>query len=463
MAEKLTKWEQAKKDKEQAESIEKTLEKTSPPCNLDAERSVLGALFLDWDKMDIVASSLMVKDFYSKQNQIIYEHMLALYEAKTNCDILTLINALQQDGKFKEAGGYEYIPMLSGSVPTAENIEYYVKIVKDKGIRRDMIRLASEIDIYAFDYSQNVDTALEKTAQSVFELSQNSNKTKVYNIEPITQDAMDVITHNMQNTSCVTGVATGIPRLDFFTNGFQPSEFIVVRARPSIGKTAFALSLIQAIAIENKVPCAFFSLEMSHEAIAQRLLSQLSKVSCNKIRSIVSKDEYARLQEVLPKYNDAPLYIVDTPNMRLLELRSMARKLVMEDGVKIIFIDYIGLITTEDDKRPVYEVVSEISRNLKALARELAIPIVALCQVARDAEGKEPTLAQLRGSGSIEQDADVVMFLHRDRGSDEDATEGQDAKCIVAKQRNGATGIVDLLFFPLWTKFEARALYDGEE
>ena len=225
-----------------------------------------------------------------------------------------------------------------------------------------------------------------------------------------------------------------------------------------MGKTAFALSMMEYIAIEKKIPCGFFSLEMAYQAIGQRLLTQVSRIPSNKVRSgWLSLSDFKKLQDSASLCYNSPLYIVDTPNMQLLELRSMARRMKVEYDVKIIFIDYIGLISTENKNAPVYETVSEISKSLKALARELDIPIVALCQVSREAEGNEPTLAQLRGSGSIEQDADVVMFLHRDRKVMDEKSPVQEAKCIVAKQRNGSIGPVNLMFFPEFTKFENQA------
>ena len=242
------------------------------------------------------------------------------------------------------------------------------------------------------------------------------------------------------------------------TSGFQNSELIILGARPSIGKTAMALSMMEHIAIDQKIPCGFFSLEMSYEMIGQRLLSQTARIPGHKIKSgMLRQDDFVKLQNAAGRCFQAPLYIVDVPNMPLLDLKAMARRLVVNQGVKIIFIDYIGLISTDNPNAQVWEQVSEISKSLKALARELGIPIVALCQVARDAEGSEPTLAQLRGSGSIEQDADVVMFLHRDRNKTADQTDPvQDAKLIVAKQRNGPTGDIEILFLSGYTKFENK-------
>ena len=260
--------------------------------------------------------------------------------------------------------------------------------------------------------------------------------------------------YNSKNT--FTGVPTGFARLDTMTSGFQKSELIIIGARPSIGKTALALSMMQHIAVDRHIPCGFFSLEMPYESIGMRILSQEARVSMQKIRAgTIRLDDVKKIQDAAGRWFEAPLYTVDTPNMRLLDLRAMARRMVVNQKVEIIFIDYIGLISTEDPTAPVFEQMSLVSKSLKALARELEIPIVALCQVSRDAEGNEPNLAQLRGSGSIEQDADVVMFLHRDRLKDE--TPIQEAKLILAKQRNGATGDIPIMFVPAYSKFENKA------
>ena len=267
---------------------------------------------------------------------------------------------------------------------------------------------------------------------------------------------IEIIDARYKSKNQFTGVPTGFAKLDTYTSGFQNSELIIIGARPSIGKTALALSIIQNIACEKRIPCGFFSLEMPYESIGMRLLAQEARVPMQKIRSGMLKiEDVKKIQDAAGRWFEAPLYTVDTPNMKLIDLRAVARRMVKNQEVKIIFIDYIGLISTEDPTAPVFEQVSLISKSLKALARELQIPIVALCQVARDAEGQEPNLAQLRGSGSIEQDADVVMFLHRDRLKDE--VVAQDAKIILAKQRNGATGDIPIMFLPAYSKFENKA------
>ena len=279
-------------------------------------------------------------------------------------------------------------------------------------------------------------------------------------MKEIINDTINAVEEHYKNKSTFTGIPTGFAKLDTMTSGFQNSELIILGARPSIGKTAMALSMMEYIAVDQKIPCGFFSLEMSALMLGQRLLSQTARVPGGKLKSgMLRIEDFQKLQQAASRCYEAPLYIIDVPNMPLLDLKAMARRLVVNQGVKIIFIDYIGLISTDNPNTQVWEQVSEISKSLKALARELAIPIVALCQVSRDAEGEEPTLNQLRGSGSIEQDADVVMFLHRERRKTAEQEENpvQDAKLIVAKQRNGPTGDVDILYLSSYTKFENKA------
>ena len=279
-------------------------------------------------------------------------------------------------------------------------------------------------------------------------------------MKEVVDKTTSIIQKQYHDHNSFSGIPCGFNRLDSMTSGFQKSELSIIGARPSMGKTAMALTMMENIAINQKIPCGFFSLEMSFEQIGQRLLSQVAHIPGHKIRSGMMKlEDLQKIYDAAGRIFESPLYIVDTPNMQLLDLRAMARRMVQSKGVQIIFIDYIGLISTQNSSAPVYEQISEISKSLKSLARELNIPVVCLCQVARDAEGSEPTLAQLRGSGSIEQDADVVMFIHRDRKKtdEEDQNPVMDAKLIVAKQRNGPIGDVNLLFLSSYTKFENKA------
>lgn len=435
--------------------METDLSDKIPPHSIEAEQAVLGALLLDWSRMGDVMMLLRPERFYSLQNQVIYEGLLSLFKQNITGDILALINELTKIGKLEQAGGVAYISSLTDTVPSSANIEYYAKIVQDRATRRDLIKMSSEIRASAFDVRKDVSELLGEAEQKIFALNERNDTTEIYDMPKVMSKIIEVIDKRSKNKDPFTGVPTGFARLDTMTSGFQKQELIIIGARPSIGKTAFALSMMQNIAVEKKIPCGFFSLEMPYESIGQRLLSQEARIPSGKLRSgMLNLPEFKKLQDAASRCFKSPLYVVDTPNMKLLDLRAMARRMVADKKVEIIFIDYIGLISTENPNAPVYEQVSEISKNLKALARELNIPLVVLCQVSRQAEGEEPNLAQLRGSGSIEQDADVVMFLHRDRKSMESEDAVQDAKLIVAKQRNGMTGDVELKFLASYTRFE---------
>ena len=438
--------------------MDATLNDKVPPHNIEAEQAVLGALLLNWSAMAEVVSTLRPDRFYSLSNQVIYEAMVKLYTKSATGDTISLINELTVENKLEQAGGAAYIASLTDTVPSAANIDYYANMVLDRAARRDLIHISSELKASSYDLQKESDSLLDEAEQKIFALAEKNETTQIYSAQNIMVKEIELIEARYKSKNQFTGVPTGFAKLDTYTSGFQDSELIIIGARPSIGKTALALSMIQNIACEKRIPCGFFSLEMPYESIGMRLLAQEARVPMNKIRSGMLKiDDVKKIQDAAGRWFEAPLYTVDTPNMKLLDLRAVARRMVKNQGVKIIFIDYIGLISTDDPTAPVFEQVSLISKSLKALARELSIPIVALCQVARDAEGQEPNLAQLRGSGSIEQDADVVMFLHRDRIKDGDSISAQDAKIILAKQRNGACGDIPIMFLPSYSKFENKA------
>ncbi len=435
--------------------MDEVLNDKVPPHSIDAEQAVLGALLLNWDAMADVVSILRPDRFYSLQHQAIYEALQKLYTKNVTGDVLSLINELTVENKLESAGGAAYIASLTDKVPSAANISYYANIVIDRSTRRELIKISSEMKASSFELGRDSSSLLDSAEQKIFALAERNETTEVHAAKDIMVKEIEIIESRYNSKNEFTGIPTGFAKLDTYTSGFQNSELIIIGARPSIGKTALALSMMRYIAVEKKISCGFFSLEMPYESIGMRLLSQEARVPMNRIRAGTLKlDDVKKVQDAAGRWYDAPLYIVDTPNMRLLELRAMARRLVVNQNVKIIFIDYIGLVATEDSSAPVYEQVSEISKSLKSMARELHIPIVALSQVARDAEGQEPNLAQIRGSGSVEQDADVVMFLHRDRLKDE--TPAQEAKIILAKQRNGATGDLPIMFIPAFSKFENK-------
>ncbi|MCQ2592700.1 MAG: replicative DNA helicase [Treponema sp.] len=433
--------------------MDQTLYDKIPPQHIEAEQAVLGSLLLNWTSMADVVSKIKPEHFYNLQHQVIYEAMLKLYSKNVQGDTLALINELTVENKLEQAGGTYYIASLTDTVPSAANIEYYSSLVLDRSIRREIIKLTGELKSSAFELNRKSDELLDEAEQKIFALSEQNESTIIHDVKNIMIREIEIIDTRYKSKNHFTGIPSGFSQLDTLTSGFQNSELIIIGARPSIGKTALALSMMQFISLNSKIPCGFFSLEMPYESIGMRILSMEAHVDMGRMRSgMLKREDVKKIQDAAGRWFDAPLYTVDTPNMRLLDLRAMARRMVNTYGVKIIFIDYIGLITTDLTNAPVYDQISLVSKSLKALARDLKIPIVALCQVSRAAEGEPPNLAQLRGSGSIEQDADVVMFIHRDRLKD-NKEPIQNAKIILAKQRNGPTGEIEIAFIPAYSTF----------
>ena len=432
-----------------------------PPHNLDAEKATLGAILLDWSSIGDVITYLRSDNFYSLQNQTIFESMTGLFARGVRGDMLTLIDDLTKTGNLEKAGWMTYVSSLTDTVPTSANVDYYAKIVLDNSTRRNLIKISSDIKSESFDETKESRKILEEAEQKIFKLTDVNQASKVFSMRDVVPKTIKLIDYHYKNKDSCSGIPTGFTQLDSMTSGFQNSEMIIIGARPSMGKTAMALSMMQHIAIDKRIPCGFFSLEMSAEQIGQRILSQVARIPGTKLRSgMLKTEDFKKLQDAAGACFEAPLYIVDTPNMKLLDLRAMARRMKVNQKVQIIFIDYIGLITSEHEEAPVYEQQSAISKSLKSLARELEIPVVVLCQVARTAEGDEPNLAQLRGSGSIEQDADMVMFIHGNRIKQQEGeafNPVMDRKLIVAKQRNGPIGDVELVFLSSYTKFENKS------
>jgi replicative DNA helicase len=440
--------------------MEDRLRDTIPPHNLEAESATLGALLLDWSAMGDIVTFLHPDHFYSQQNQIIFNTLISLFGQGITGDVLTLTTELNKNGELEKAGGAGYIASLTDEVPSSANIDYYAHIVLDRATRRSLIKISTEIKSTAYDESRESRAILEEAEKKIFALTDMGQTIQIYDMHSVIQKTSDIIMKHYHNHGEFSGIPSGFSLLDSMTSGFQKSEMIIIGARPSMGKTALALCMMENIAVNQGIPCGFFSLEMSYEQIGQRLLSQVARIQGTKIRSgIMTMADLQKINDAAGRVYDAPLYICDTPNMQLLDLRAIARRMVQTKGVQIIFIDYIGLISTQNPNQQTFEQVAEISKSLKSLARELNIPIVALSQVSRDAEGNEPKLNQIRGSGAIEQDADVVMFIDRKREKQEDGNQMpvQDAKLIIAKQRNGPIGDVPLIFLNAFTRFENKA------
>lgn len=432
-----------------------------PPNNLEAEQATLGALLLDAEAVGTVIRFLRPDNFYSLQNQKIFQAIISLFNKGQRADLITITEELRSTGILDAAGGPGYVASLTDTVPTSANVEYYAKVVLESSVRRQLLTISSRIIADAHDDAIESRAVLEQAQKLVFELTTDASQQNVFKTpKELIPQAIAAIEKLYHTRNAFTGVPSGLTDLDSMTSGFQKSELIIIGARPSVGKTALALSMAAHTAIKEKIPTAFFSLEMSDMQLMQRLISSESRIPSEKIRTGMLKiGDFQSIQDAAGHIYDAPLYIVDMPNMKLLDLRAMARRLKSQFDVQIIFIDYLTLITSENSFIPRHEQIAEISRSLKSLARELNIPVVALSQVRRDAEGKKPTLADLRESGSIEQDADVVMFLHRERVSSNkegDKDQAIDTELIVAKQRNGPIGDIEILFLPRYTKFVSK-------
>ncbi|MCK9547623.1 MAG: replicative DNA helicase [Sphaerochaeta sp.] len=435
-----------------------------PPQNEEAERAVLGAILLNERVLSEVTDYLGSKDFYKVAHQQLFDAIVTFrQESGETLDLITLSAFLKRKGLVERCGGLPYIAGLTNDVPTTTNAGYYAKILKALSQRRKLSLFASKLTDSAWDESQEIQKVIDEGEQ---ELSKLSNETAGSDSYYSIKDLISATIKDLEERSisgAKTGFETGFNSLDSITGGFKKQEFIIVGARPSIGKTAFALSMTLNMIIKKRYRVGFFSLEMSATSLMERLLTGHSRVDFSHIRKATLRgSELSSIIDASSALYDAELYIQDTPNMKLMELRAQARRMKLEHDVQVIFVDYIGLIDAEADSRvPRHEQISIISRSLKQLARELDIPVVVLSQVGRQADGVEPKLADLRDSGSIEQDADVVILLHRDvtktRTDDEEERRRnniQETKIIMAKNRNGETGIFSLAFVSNIVRFE---------
>jgi replicative DNA helicase len=420
-----------------------------PSHNEDAEIATLGAVLIDAEALPTIIPLLRPDDFYRGAHQRIYEGVLALFDRGQSIDLITLSDELRARGTLDLCGGSAYISRLTSAVPTSANVEYYARIVQAGSIRRTLARVSQEIISRAHDEGSEISVILEDAERRIFEIS-DRNQTGTYSpAKEIVKMTFDAIERHYHSKTEYTGIPCGFKDLDQLTMGFQNSEFVVIGARPSVGKTAFALTIAANMAIRQKIPVGFFSLEMSAMAIMQRLLSMEARLDSQRMRTgMLSPADFSRITEACGRLYEAPLYISDSPDLKLLDLRAQARRMKSKQDVKIIFVDYITLIGSENRDLPRHEQIAEISRSLKSLARELALPVIALSQVRRETEGKKPSLADLRESGSIEQDADVVIFIHTED------LKAEVREISVAKQRNGPVGDIQLSFLSRYTKFE---------
>jgi replicative DNA helicase len=437
------------------------------PQALEVEKAVLGALMIDKDAYAVVCETLRPESFYEPRNQMVYQAIMELSMAERPVDILTVTEQLAKNGQLEEVGGPGYVMELSSRVASSANIEYHANIIAQKSLARQLISFASVIETKAFDETIDVEDLMQEAEGSLFELSQRNMKKDYTAIDPVIAQAVKTIQNAAKNTDGLTGVSTGYYKLDDITSGWQASDLVIIAGRPAMGKTSFALSMAKNIAADMREPMAFFSLEMSNVQLVNRLISNACEIQGSKIlNGQLQRDEWERLDKRINNLLGAPLYIDDTPGLSVFELRTKARRLVREHGVKLIMIDYLQLMNANGMRfSSRQEEVSTISRSLKGLAKELNIPILALSQLNRGVEsregleGKRPQLSDLRESGAIEQDADMVIFVHRpeyyhiyqdDNGRD---LHGM-AQIIIAKHRKGATGDVLLTFRGEYTRFE---------
>ena len=437
------------------------------PQATEIERAVLGALMIDKDAYAVVCETLLPESFYEPRHQKVYQAIMELSLKERPVDIWTVTEQLAKQGDLEMVGGPGYITELSSRVASAANIEYHARIIAQKSLARQLISFSSNIQTKAFDETVDVDDLMQEAEGSLFELGQRNMKKDYTQIDPVIKQAMEILQKAAANTTGLTGIPTGYSGLDNMTSGWQNSDLIIIAGRPAMGKTAFALSLAKNIAIDAEIPVAFFSLEMSNVQLMNRMLSNVCEVSGKKIMNGQLDDgEWKRLDRNVRRLQGKPMYVDDTPGMSIFELRTKARRLVREKGVRIIMIDYLQLMNANGAKfGSRQEEVSTISRSLKGLAKELDIPIIALSQLNRTVEnrdgieGKRPQLSDLRESGAIEQDADMVIFVHRpeyyhiyDDGKGNDL-HGM-AQIIIAKHRKGGTGDVLLNFRGELTRFE---------
>ncbi len=438
-----------------------------PPQNLEAEQSVLGGILIENFSINKVVEVLKPDDFYREAHRKIYKALIDLSERDEPADLITLTNELRNNDHLDSIGGASYVASLIDSVPTAANIEYYAKIVKEKSILRKLIQTSTEIITQSYEDRGDVEGFLDEAERAIFDISENRVRPSFYPIRDIVKESFKILERLYEKKELVTGIPSGFKDLDRMTAGFQPSDLIIVAGRPSMGKTAFCLNLAQYAAIQKKIPIAIFSLEMSKEQLGIRMLCSEAHVEGTRLRSgFLSESDWPRLTIAAGNLSDASIYIDDSAALTILELRAKARRLKIEHGgLGMLIVDYLQLMKGRTRVESRQQEISEISRSLKALAKELNIPVIAVSQLSRKTEertGNRPQLSDLRESGAIEQDADLILFIYRDEiynRSEDNPNKGK-AEIIIGKQRNGPTGKVELAFLDKFTTF--KELYKGE-
>jgi replicative DNA helicase len=427
------------------------------PHSAEAEQSVIGSMIMDRDAIVSASEIITGTDFYEHQYSILFDTMVELYNEGKPVDLVTLQDRLKEKDVPPQVCSLEFIRDLVTSVPTSANVRYYAQIVRDKAVLRRLIKVAEETANECYLDKDKLDTILEKTEKHVFDIVQNRGTKEFSDIKEVVLRTIDSIEAAAKNQGSVTGVATGFYDLDYKTAGLQPSDLILIAARPSMGKTAFALNIAEYVALKSNVTTAVFSLEMSQDQLVKRVLAMNSRVDSQAIRTgSLSGEDWGKLMESARVLGNSNLVIDDTSAISVSELRSKCRKLKLEKNLGLIIIDYLQLMSGSKKSESRQQEISEISRSLKSLAREVNVPVIALSQLSRAVEqrpDKRPMLSDLRESGAIEQDADIVMFLYRDEYYNHDSEEPGVSEIIIAKQRNGPTGTVKLAWQSQFTKF----------
>ena len=428
-----------------------------PPHSIEAEQSVLGAIIMDHEAVVVASEILKPQDFYRPDHQQIFAAIMELYTSGSPIDLVTIQDKLVQKGILEQIGGLPYIAELANTVPTSAHIKQYAQIVEEKAVLRRLIKASQEITAKSYEGDEKIDNIMGYAEKQIFDIIQNKHTEDFTHINEIVIESIDKIEYAHQSKGGVTGVSTGFIDLDYKTAGLQPSDLILVAARPSMGKTAFALNIIQAAGVKSGKSVAVFSLEMSKDQLVSRMLCAEAMVDSQKTRTgSLEKEDWDRLARAIPNLASSNIYIDDTPGISVMEMRAKCRRLKLEKGLDLIMIDYLQLMSGNSKGDSRQQEISEISRSLKALAREMNAPVIALSQLSRACEARadhRPMLSDLRESGAIEQDADVVMFLYRDEYYNPDTDKKNVGEVIIAKQRNGPTGTVELVWLGQYTKF----------
>lgn len=434
-----------------------------PPQNIEAEQSVLGAILIENTALYKAIEIIGIDDFYKEAHKKIFLSMIELNEKNEAIDLVTLMEYLRKKNELDSVGGATYLSLLANTVPTAANIKYHSKIIYEKALLRNLINTATEIVSYGYENSRDIEELLDYAENAIFRISEKKIRPSFSAIKDIIKDSFETIERLSEKKERVTGIPTGFYDLDMLTSGFQPSDLIIVAGRPSMGKTALCLCIAQHAGIEKGQPVAIFSLEMAKEQLVIRMLCAEARVDSHKLRSgFLAKSDWPRLTTAAGRLSEAPIFIDDSPGTSVLEMKAKARRLKAEHGLSLIVVDYLQLMSGRGERRrggpdTREQEISEISRSLKALAKELSVPVIALSQLNRAVESrqdKRPLLADLRESGAIEQDADVILFIYREEVYKQTEENKGVAEIIIGKQRNGPVGIVKMAFIDKYTRFE---------